>query len=54
MKVILNQLINGYRNSNLPKLYLIAYSLKKIILIKNKYKIPNNNLLAIVEVFKTW
>ena len=34
--------------------HLLAYLLRKIILAKTQYKTHNDELLAIVEAFKTW
>ena len=45
---VLNQLTN-----DLGQWYPVAYFLRKMIFAKTQYKIYNDELLAIVEAFKT-
>ena len=40
--------------TNSGRYHLMAYYFQKMILAKTRYEIHNSELLAIVEVFKTW
>lgn len=40
--------------SKISQQYFVAIFLEKMILAKTSYKIDNQKLLAIIEVFKTW
>ena len=50
---VLSQQTSDHLTSNQGKWHLVAYLLRKMILAKTRYKMHNDEFLAIVEAFKT-
>ena len=51
---VLSQLTSEYLTSDQSQWHPVAYFLRKIISAETRYETHNGELLAIVEVFKTW